>query len=86
TSAAPCPTARPPRSLRSRCGSWCRPVSAVRSSARAAARSKRSGSRQELRYRWLGTCCLTQLREPLLSLGPRCPLSSVSNRSVWSCW
>lgn len=43
-------------------------------------------SRQELRYRWLETCCLTLLREPLLSLGLRCPSSSVSNRSVWSCW
>lgn len=43
-------------------------------------------SRQELRYRWLETCCLTLLREPLRSPGPRCPSSSVSNRSVWSCW
>lgn len=43
-------------------------------------------SQRELRYRWLGTCCLTPLKEPLPLLGHRSPSSSVSNRSVLSCW
>lgn len=43
-------------------------------------------SPQGPRFRWQGTCCPTPRSVQWQSLGPQKPSSSVSNKSVWSCW